>query len=359
MKVQGSFRIFHIDALRGWAILMMLQGHFIDRLLLPTERTGWLYDIWKFNRGLTAPLFFTTSGVILVYLLLKKSDPKYRKLRMKKAFSRGLEVLMWGYLLRFNVFPFIKYGRVYSEFWRVDVLHCIGIGLLSIGLIYFLLKKFPDLIFQLSLLFIAMSIFLLHPWYSKLDYSLLPFGIRTYLTREGTGSVFVLFPYLGFLFTGAFIGSLYKVFYEKQKILFISSIAILSYLFTYQSASFFGWLSEVTNLDYFRKIQYNNFGFKRTGQALIFYAIFMTFEPVLTKLKLLNTLGQHTLTIYILHFILLFGSWFALGIDDILFDQKSLTAEVAIPGALVFLILVCWLTLKYHKWKDNGYSLLK
>lgn len=352
METRTLSRVFHIDALRGWAILMMLQGHFIDRLLLQSERVGWLYDLWKFNRGLTAPLFFTTSGVILVYLLLRKPDKEYRQFRIQKAFWRGLEVLMWGYLLRFSVMPYLMYGKINTEFWRVDVLHCIGAGLLLIAVVYVLASRLGDHTFRILVLSIALAIFIFHPWYSKLDYSFLPFGVQTYLTREGTNSVFILFPYLGFLFIGGFIGSLYQLFYYKRKWLFIGGILFTSWLFYYQSGNFFDWLSEVTGQEIFKKVMWNNFGFRRTGQVLFIYTIFMTLEPLLARVRILNRLGQHTLTIYIIHFILLFGSWFGLGIDDILFDQKSLSAEVAIPGAVVFLVVVCWLTLKYHKWKD-------
>lgn len=353
--VSVSGRIYHIDALRGVAILMMLQGHFVDTLLIDEDRIGPLYDLWKFCRGHTAPVFFTTAGVILVYLLIRKPDKTYQKMRLKKALWRGLEVLMWGYLLRFNVLPFVLYGKVYTEFWRVDVLHCIGMGLLFIALSYQLVSRLPINFFRILLLSISLSIFIFHPWYSALDYSELPFGIRTYLTRE-TGSVFTLLPFLGYLFVGAFLGSLYTLFYEKRKWAFIIGLLLVSVFLMTKSSWALTQLHELTGIELFKRVAWNNFGFIKVGRVLLIYSAFMIAEPLLAKIKILNTLGQHTLTIYILHFFILFGSWFGLGIDDILFDKRSLPAEFVIPGALVFVIVVCWLTLRYHKWKEAGYA---
>ncbi|MGB5369306.1 MAG: heparan-alpha-glucosaminide N-acetyltransferase domain-containing protein, partial [Flavobacteriaceae bacterium] len=56
-------RLYFIDAMRAWAILMMLQGHFIDGLLDNAFRDdqNMAFSIWKYFRGITAPVFFTVS----------------------------------------------------------------------------------------------------------------------------------------------------------------------------------------------------------------------------------------------------------------------------------------------------------
>ncbi|WP_372975027.1 heparan-alpha-glucosaminide N-acetyltransferase domain-containing protein, partial [Muriicola sp.] len=57
-------RLHFIDAMRAWAILMMLQGHFVDGLLDPVYRDpgNGIYSVWRYFRGITAPVFFTVSG---------------------------------------------------------------------------------------------------------------------------------------------------------------------------------------------------------------------------------------------------------------------------------------------------------
>jgi uncharacterized membrane protein len=60
-------RLYFIDAMRAWAILMMLQGHFIDGLLDPVFRDpeNLAFATWKYFRGITAPVFFTVSDSYL------------------------------------------------------------------------------------------------------------------------------------------------------------------------------------------------------------------------------------------------------------------------------------------------------
>ena len=62
-------RLYYIDAIRAWAILMMLQGHFIDGLLDPAfrDKENELFSWWLYFRGITAPVFFTVSGFIVSY----------------------------------------------------------------------------------------------------------------------------------------------------------------------------------------------------------------------------------------------------------------------------------------------------
>ena len=72
-------RLFFIDAIRAWAILMMLQGHFVDGLLDNSFRdnSNMVYTTWKYFRGITAPVFFTVSGFIFTFLLVKVPEKDF------------------------------------------------------------------------------------------------------------------------------------------------------------------------------------------------------------------------------------------------------------------------------------------
>ena len=69
-------RLYFIDIIRAFAILMMLQGHFIDTLLSESYRNlnSNTFSIWLYFRGITAPTFFTISGLIFTYLLIKAKE---------------------------------------------------------------------------------------------------------------------------------------------------------------------------------------------------------------------------------------------------------------------------------------------
>lgn len=350
MESNSLSRVFHIDTLRGVAILMMLQGHFIDTLLIDEDRVTIAHAVWKFCRGLTSPVFFTTSGVIIVHLLLRKKDVSYRQSRLKKSFWRALEVLMWAYVLRFSFWPFFLEGELTTEFWRVDVLNCIAVGLLLVGLFYFISNKIHDNLFRLMLLAVALAAFLLQPWYMALDYSAWPIPLSNYFS-QANGSVFTLFPFLGFMFAGGFIGSLYTVLYERNKMVFVVGLLIFGIFLSTYSSPLFHELYVRTNINLFRQIIMDNW-FIKLGFVLCLYAFFVFAEPLMAQLKTINLLGQYTLTVYIIHFFILYGAIFGLGIDDLLFKKRSLPAEYVIPCALIFVVLTGWLTLRYHKWKD-------
>ncbi|GAL82555.1 hypothetical protein JCM19274_2331 [Algibacter lectus] len=122
-------RIYFIDAVRAFAILMMLQGHFIDNLLARAYRsdTNTIYNIWVYFRGFTAPTFFTISGLVFSYLLLRAHAKGYDKPRIKKGLFRGLLLLFIGYSLRLDIFNWLS-GNFNNRFFIVDVLQCIGLA---------------------------------------------------------------------------------------------------------------------------------------------------------------------------------------------------------------------------------------
>src|SRR4051795_11431898 len=55
-------RVIFIDLARALAVVFMLYGHAVDALLAPAYRSGQLFDLWQFQRGLTSALFLLLSG---------------------------------------------------------------------------------------------------------------------------------------------------------------------------------------------------------------------------------------------------------------------------------------------------------
>ena len=135
-------RIFFIDIVRAFAILMMLQGHFIHSFLDASFRdlSSNSYVLWTYFRGVTAPTFFTISGLIFTYLLLRSKEKGTENLRMKKGIKRGFMLIVVGYLLRI---PFVQWfsGKFNTDFLAVDVLQCIGVSLILTVTFYYLFRK--------------------------------------------------------------------------------------------------------------------------------------------------------------------------------------------------------------------------
>ncbi len=334
-------RLHHIDSLRAYAILMMLQGHFIDTLIDPVYRVDGhpLYETWLFCKGFTAPIFFTVTGLVLIYLIFRKEDPDYRDARIKKAFRRGFYLIFWGYLLRANFFGMMV-GQIYREFWKIDVLHCIGIGMIVLSGLYWLSKKAPPITFQAALLSSSILIFLLEPIYMSFSYEDLPLGISNYLTRKN-GSVFTPFPWIGYTLMGGFLGTVYVKSIHWQfwgvKILPII-LATLGFFLMQKSSWLFMQLHFSTDLMVFKQVAYNNYLFIRLGHVLLFISGFIFLEKLLSRFSLFNEIGTSTLNIYIIHFIVLYGSWFGLGLST--FWAKTLTPLNTILGALLFIVVI-------------------
>ena len=343
-------RLYFIDAIRAWAILMMLQGHFIDGLLDNAFRdnadTG--YSLWKYFRGMTAPVFFTVSGFIFTYLLIRSPEKGFSNPRVKKGIKRGLELLFIGYLLRINLLGII-HGEIYESFYLVDVLHCIGLSILGIIGIYLLVYTKARFLFPTLLIAITILLFLFEPQYQKWNYEFLPNVFANYLTKAN-GSVFNIIPWFGYATFGAFVSVLFTR-YKNYKHLYTAAISIAlvsGLILIFYSSDFFLAFSRVSGIQLFADIFFNNYLFIRLGDVCVAFAVFMLARQWLTNSTLLK-IGQSTLSIYIIHFMILYGSFTGLGLYQ--YFNHSLTPTVAILGAIIFMIVCSFTALIYEKHK--------
>ncbi len=211
-------RLYFIDAIRAWAILMMLQGHFIDGLLDNAFRdnSNVVFSIWKYFRGITAPVFFTVSGFIFTYLLIKVPALGWDNPRVKKGIRRGFQLLIIGYLLRVNLLGLFQ-GEIYDSFYLVDVLHCIGLSILGIIGIYVLTANHRKWLFPTVLLTVTTLLFVFEPYYKTVNFYLLPQWIANYFTKA-YGSVFTILPWFGYATFGSFMAIIFKKYSSNRNL---------------------------------------------------------------------------------------------------------------------------------------------
>ncbi|MDO6516916.1 heparan-alpha-glucosaminide N-acetyltransferase domain-containing protein [Zobellia uliginosa] len=344
-------RLYFIDAMRAWAILMMLQGHFIDGLLDPMFRdtSNVAFNIWKYFRGITAPVFFTVSGFIFTFLLIKGDKTGLQNPRVKKGVKRGLELLFIGYLLRMNLFGLLQ-GKIYDSFYLVDVLHCIGLSLLGIIGIYLLTQNRKKFVFPTVLLGITLTLFLFEPTYKTWGFSFLPDAFANYLTKSN-GSVFTIIPWFGYAVFGSFLSVVFTKFKDFKYLYFVAIplFAAVGMVLVSYSSKLFLLLSQTTGLQLFADIYFNNYLFIRLGNVLVVFSIFMLIRGILKNSTLLK-IGQSTLSVYIVHFIILYGSFTGVGLYR--FFHHSLTPAVAISGALCFMVICTFTALRYEANKE-------
>jgi uncharacterized membrane protein len=350
-------RLYFIDAMRAWAILMMLQGHFIDGLLDNAFRDdqNMAFSVWKYFRGITAPVFFTVSGFIFTFLLIRGENNGLENPRVKKGIKRGLELLFIGYLLRLNLFGLLG-GEIYDSFYLVDVLHCIGLSILGIIGLYLLTQKSRKFVLPITFIGITILLFLFEPFYKQASFSYLPQAIANYITKAN-GSVFTILPWFGYASFGAFLSIVFTKF-KSAKYLYpvaISLSAIAGLTLMFYSSGWFLALANNTGVELFGKVFSNNYLFMRLGDVLVVFAIFMSIRGLLKNPTLLK-IGQSTLSIYIIHFMILYGSLTGLGLYRFL--DHALHPIVAVPGAVAFMVICSYSALKYETHKEYLKSVL-
>ena len=349
---QTTSRLIFIDIIRAFAICMMLEGHFIDGLLAPEYRdeNNLFYATWHYIRGMTAPVFFTVSGFIFTYLLIKEQNPAkmgWNHVRVQKGVRRGINLIIIAYLLRANIFNLFTPGYTDMNFRRVDVLHCIGLSLLFLIAFYLLTYRRKNrLRMSIMLLGTTFVAFFFEPIYSHLTYEYLPMALANYFTKEN-GSVFTIFPWFGYASLGGFMGFLFYKNREnphlyRNMIIWYILLGVILITFPY----WMGKIADTLQIHSLQLIAHGDYLIKRIGNVLLFFALFMILRHVITS-PTLQKIGQNTLSIYVIHYIILYGSFTGMGLYRYFHDQ--LTPWQAIIGAILFVIVTILITFLYMR----------
>ena len=338
-------RIIFIDLMRAFAVLMMVQGHTVDSLLGDQYRNfdSVAFNFWFFMRGLTAPIFMFSAGTVFTYLLRLNNVPFNDNPRVKKGIRRFLLLLGLGYFLRYPTPYLIYFGRVNNQQWAtfftVDVLHLIAFGLLFIIGCAYIAEKFKirdSLVFgTVSLLF-----FILYPSFSNINWSsFLPVPIAGYF-YQGTGSLFPLFPWAGYVISGAILGS----YLARNPLIFKTkkfSFNLLKIGLILISISLAGDILEValTGKSTLWTTSPNLILF-RLGLVLMLNSFVSFISIRIEKIpSLLIQIGSNTLPIYVVHLIILYGSAWSVGLYFFYAHSFNVFATTAIALTMLTLMI--------------------
>lgn len=324
-------RLIFIDIARSIAILLMLEGHFVDDSLMLEYRdpNNLLYSTWLFIRGFTSPTFLTVTGIVFVYLLLGNSHIDYFKNnRVKKGYKRFIELLFWGYLLQYYAF---------------HVLQCIGVGIFTILIIYGLFKVIKVITLWIYFFVFGTLIFSTYMYFGNLpkDYywpQNYPMFIQNMF--HGKHSIFPIFPTMGYTLYGAMFGTLLYTYKDKVKnwgFIFITlTTGILLFFF---SKDILVYLDKKVLMNTNYHIYVLDWLYECLGMVLIVLSILIIIEKLLKDIKpnLFIKIGQNTLTIYILHMVVLYGSISGHGLNKLF--HHNLTPYQLFPALIGFMTL--------------------
>lgn len=352
--------------MRAFAVIMMIQGHTVDTFLGNEYRSmdSIIYSVWHTMRGFTAPIFMFTAGLIFTYLLKSDQYDFWKNPRIKKGVKRGLLLIVIGYLLRYPTYRIFDFQYVVQKQWdiffAVDALHLIGFGMLSIIALVFIVKK-THLNLNVLLYILIGILLIVSPTMNKIDWNLfLPQYFSSYLTRS-YGSLFPLFPWLVYVFSGALLGNyLYKndgIYLKKR---FSFSLASLGGILLLLSVLLFS-LQHSSNGKISLWFYSTGIVLLRVGFVLILNAIMAFIVRKFSSIpKLIVDTGKKTMLLYVLHIVILYGSaWFP---GFYRYYSKSFN-PIETLGTVVlmfcFMILVVLISNKIMILKNEKFALTK
>jgi uncharacterized membrane protein len=322
-------RLYFIDIARSIAILLMLEGHFVDNGLMDVYRdtNNDIYNAWLFVRGFTSPIFLTITGIVFTYLLIGNNHLEYFKNnRIKKGYKRVVELLFWGYVVQVYAF---------------HVLQCIGIGILSILILYGIYKAVKIIPLWVYFFFAGTIIFssyiVISSWPKEYYWpESAPIFIQNMF--HGKYSIFPILPRMGYTMYGAMIGVILYTYKSKVKewsfILSVFLIGSFLYFFLKDvllilDGIFAHPIYHLYKVDWL---------YECLGMVLIILSILIAIEKLIGEIKpnLFLKIGQNTLTIYILHMVLLYGSITGFGINRVI--HKNLTPWQIVPATICFIL---------------------
>lgn len=347
VRSEKKHRIIFIDLIRALAVIQMVQGHSIDALLAPEYRSldSTAYFIWNFMRGITAPVFMFSAGTVFTYLFRLVNEPFENNPRVKKGFLRFLLLVAIGYLLRYPTYTIFDFSGITQErlniFFAVDVLQLIGFGLLFV-LISALLAEKLRLSDTFIFLIISGIFFLATPFVSKINWiDYFPQPIAGYF-YTGTGSLFPLFPWAGYVVLGGVLGS----YLARNPLIFKSN------RFSFNLAIFGASLILVSKISvlitnkvfnyYYLETSYNlDTIIFRVGFVLMLNSIVSYISQKIESIpKIIIIVGRNTLLIYVVHLIILYGSAWNPGLAFLFGSKLDVAPTIIIALSMITLMVI-------------------
>ncbi len=347
--MKEKVRYISADLLRGLVIIIMIEVHVFNAFLLPELRqTSW-FGVLNFINGLVAPSFLFISGFAFQVSSGSKLDEmrKFGKAFWKKI-ARIFQIIIIGYALHLPFFSLSQIvnettSQLLSDFFAVDVLQCIGFGLLFLFLTRLLIRS--DKIYHYFLIASIFVVMLISPFLWKIDFAnYIPLVIANYFNRMH-GSLFPLFSWVNFLLAGAvfakyFIDAREKNVEEK----FIKLSAITGFIILIFGHLFLSGLSPkaITSI-----LPNPIFYLQRLGYIFVlFYLCWFVDKKFNIKKSFVLDASRESLLVYWLHLIIIFGAFWG-GKSLALIIENSLTV---LEASLVTIVLIVFIIVAAKLW---------
>lgn len=351
--MEKNKRLLFVDLHRGLVLLVMIEVHIFNTMLLPHIKTLWWFSYLNFINGLVAPSFLFISGFAFV-LSGKKKLEEFRKFKFAfwKQIGRIGLIFLVGYSLHLPYFSLQKMlhkatSAEINGFINVDILQCIAFGLLLLFLLRLVIKK--DAVYIWALVSLGAFTVWIAPYFWNTPASqILPAALSNFLTKRG-GSFFPLLPWLGFMFFGGVTCAYFmQAQANKTTNTFFRNLSFAGLAFVIA-----GHLCLTEGFFLQVKMPPPNYLFfiLRIGYVfLIFSACWLYGSSIGLKENLILDVSRESLIVYWLHLQIIFRK--VIGNQSLeTFVGQSLNVAQAIAVTLVFVFAMMFVAKSWHQMK--------
>jgi len=246
----------YIDWARGIAVLVMIEAHTTDAWTRPSLKHTIAFRDAAVLGGFAAPLFLWLAGLGVVMAATRAFERSGSRTSAADAVARrGIEIFILAFLFRLQAFV-LSPGSHPITLFRVDILNVMGPAMAVTALIWLAVSEPRARVVAYAA--IAAAIAMATPIVRAAPaVGQLPVWMQWYMRPSGDHTTFTLFPWAGFVFAGAAIGSLVASVRRSsaetrlQAAIAIAGAALVAFGFwtagrpsIYRSASF--WTSSPT-----------------------------------------------------------------------------------------------------------------
>lgn len=350
-----------LDTFRGFAVLLMIQGHTFTALAQKSSFSGGWVRLYTLFHGLTAPMFLMGGG--LAYGMVSGRRREQSRVAGSspapfeidaRIMRRGLVLITLGYLLQWPHVPLWRLAEHPVQFrtaFAVGPLQLVGLCLILCELTWGILRSRRAFTSALALGVFAIAACSPWVWLARRSTRLLPpWGM--WFDGYG-GSLFPFFPWAAFFFLGVLASGLVPF---ARRVPWAAASGLLGVGLGCAWAIFSLWaggerLSSIYGTHEFWHANPMYLGF-RSLLVLAFLGALIALEPVSRALRrrfprssgLFDVLSRQSLVAYVTHLLLLYGTPFTTGLVRCgrVFDLAEASVITLFIASYTLAIAVLW-----------------
>lgn len=342
-------RLAFLDWTRGFAALIMLQGHVFHSFTHKDLRNSDTYILSQFIGGLTPAVFLFLTGVTLGFLMdssMKKGLSPVG--RVWHAMRRSGFLLSMAFLFRLQMWAFSLGKSPWTDLFKVDILNCMGLAVIVLS---------PLAVFETRervrfALITGLAIACAAPLIAMQNLAHIHPFVRAWFVPDP--NFFAFFPWAAFVALGLSAGSVLRLVEDKDmhRVMQWATLIGMGMIF---GAQYFSNLpfSLYPKVDFW--VNSPALILIKTGIILVLasFAFLWTRHLNPNGWSFVRQVGTTSLLVYWVHTELVYGSWFWPWKENLSIGQSAAMAVFIIvlmvglsvartgykdrPGALVWL----------------------